>query len=126
MVRGRQAQCTPINVPKQEKWLVLPTKRQRADARASSASIHMGCVPEITERHFWMSLSTVLCTDSLGAGKGNESFTGGIQQARAPSCPLPLSCSQIMHKVRMRNSMKELGTLLPYKVKKEPIFKTSR
>ena len=93
----------PVNVPEQEKQLGLPTKRQGAVAKANSASIHMGItvVPEAAERHFWMSRNTVLCTDSLGAGKGNESFTGGIQQARAPSCPLPLSCSQIMHKVRM-------------------------
>jgi len=93
----------PVNVPEQEKRLVLPAKRQRAIARANTASIHMGItvVPEAAERHFWMSHSTGLHANSLGAVKGNMSFTGAVHRARAPSCPLPLSCSQVMYKVRM-------------------------
>lgn len=100
---GRQAQCLSLNVPRKEKWLVLSTKRQVAVARANSASIHVGIlvISEAAERHFWISCSTVLYSDSLGAGKCSKSFIRGIQQPKAPSCPLPLSCSQIMHKVRV-------------------------
>lgn len=94
---GWQPQRMSLNVPRKEKWLVLPTKRQGAVARANSASIHVGIlvISEATERHFWMSCSIVLHSGSLGAGKCSKSFTRGIQQPKAPSCPLPLSCSRL-------------------------------
>lgn len=97
--------------------MALSTKRQEAVPRANSASNHLGImvILEVTRGDYSVSHSMVLYTDSLGAGRANESFTEGIQQARAPSCPLPLLCSQIMQNVRMWKCMKELGTQRPYR-----------
>lgn len=101
-----------VNFPKEDKQMVLSTKRQGAAPEA----IQLPSTWELGSSwrlHSRVSHSTVLCTGSSGAAQGNESFSEGIQPDRAPSCPLPLLCSQIMQKVGVWRSMRELGTQLP-------------